>query len=109
MRFGCLPHAIASAAEELVEDIVLVGGQDESTDRQAHLARDMASEDVAEIARRNGEGDLLAIALRRCEVAFEIVDDLCRDASPVDRVHRPEPIARLECRIAGRSLDDVLT
>ena len=52
---------VAAGAEEFVEHVVLVGGEDQPADRQAHLARDVAGEDVAEIARRHGEVDRLAV------------------------------------------------
>ena len=108
MRLGCAADAVAPGAEELVEHVVLVGGEDQAPDRQAHLARNVAGENVAEVARRHGEGDFFAFVLRRREVALEVVDDLRRDARPVDRVDGPEPVARLERRVAGDRLDDVL-
>ena len=46
---------VATGAEELVEHVVLVGREDQARDRQAHLARDVAGEDVAEVAGRDGE------------------------------------------------------
>ena len=54
-------HAIATGLEELVEHVVLVGGEDQLVDRQPHLPRDVAREDVAEIARRHRKADLLAV------------------------------------------------
>ena len=99
---------IASGAEELVEHVVLVGREDQPADRQAHLARDMSGEDVAEIAGGHGEIDRSAVRFRRGEIAAEIVDDLGGDARPVDRIDRADPVAGLECGIGGHRLDDVL-
>src|SRR5439155_24304341 len=42
--------AIASRLEELVEYVVLVGGEDQAADRQAHRFRHVAGENVAEVA-----------------------------------------------------------
>ena len=57
-------------------------------------SRDVAGEDVAEIAGRHREGDL---AVRRAERhrGGEVVDDLRDDARPVDRVdaRQPHPVA----------------
>ena len=53
---------VAAGAEELVEHVVLVGREDQPADRQPHLARDVAGEDVAEVAGRHREVDRLAVA-----------------------------------------------
>ena len=42
-------------AEEFVEHVVLVGGDHQPGDRQAHHAGDMAGADVAEVAGGDGE------------------------------------------------------
>src|SRR2546427_32243 len=72
--------AIASRFEELVEYVVLVGGEDQAADRQAHRFRDVAGENVAEVAARHGEVHLLAVAPRHREVTLEVVHDLSRNA-----------------------------
>ena len=96
MRLRRRARAVAAGAEELVEHVVLVGREDQPADRQAHLARDVAREDVAEVARRHGEVDDLVVAARRREIAREVIDDLRRDARPVDRVDGADRVARLE-------------
>ncbi len=48
-------HAVDAGAEELVEHVVLVGGQHQPVDRQAHHARHVAGADVAEVAGGHGE------------------------------------------------------
>ena len=95
---------IASRFEELVEYVVLVGSEDQAADRQAHRLRDVAGENVAEVAAGHGEVHLLAIA-RDCEITLEVVHDLSRDPRPVDRVDRAEPVAGLELRVSGDGLD----
>ena len=67
------------------QDVVDVGGDDQPVDRQAQLLRHVAGIDVAEIAGRNGEGDL---AVRRAERhrGGEVIDGLRHDAGPVDRI-----------------------
>src|SRR5258708_2694805 len=49
--FRRLAHAVAAGAEEFVEDVVLVGRDDELPDRQAHLPRGLPCVDFAGIAR----------------------------------------------------------
>ncbi|MBG9885301.1 hypothetical protein ABE10_01600, partial [Bacillus toyonensis] len=49
------PRTVDPGAEELVEDVVLVGGQHEPTDRQSHPSGIVAGEDVAEVPGRDGE------------------------------------------------------
>ena len=63
---AAVARPVAAGAEELVEHVVLVGGEDQPADRQAHLARDVAGEDVAEVARGHRERHLLVV---RCVVA----------------------------------------
>src|SRR5207302_4126876 len=86
-RKGLVPgtDAIASRFEELVEYVVLVGGEDQAADRQAHRPRDVAGENIAEVAAGHGEVHLLAVVARNREVTLEVVHDLGRDARPVDR------------------------
>ena len=83
---GAGPAQLVGAARQRAgENVVFVGGDDQPLDRQAHALGDIAGEDVAEIAGRNGEGHR---AMRRAERdgAGEIIDDLGGDARPVDRI-----------------------
>ena len=77
---------VATAIEGAHENVVLVGGDHQPLDRQAHALGGVAGEDVAEIAGRHGEGDG---PLRRAEAGGggEVIDDLGHDPAPVDRVH----------------------
>ena len=108
VRLGERARTIASGAEELVEHVVLVGREDQPADRQPHLLRDVAGEDVAEVAGRHGEIDRRADRRRHREIALEIVDDLRRHARPVDRVDGADRMAALEPGVAADRLDDVL-
>ncbi len=72
------------------------------------MAGDVAGADVAEVARRHGEGHLLVVRFGRREIALEVIDDLRRDARPVDRIDRADLVLGLEGGIVGHRLDDVL-
>ena len=48
---------VLSSFEESVEDVIFVGGNDESVNGETHLFGVVASEDVAEIACGNNELD----------------------------------------------------
>ena len=108
MRLGGAAHAVDARAEELVEDVVLVGGQHETTDRQAHRSRDVAGADVAEVAGRHGEVDDIVVARRRLEVPGEVVHDLSQQTGPVDRVDGADRVATLEAEVGRDRLDEIL-
>ena len=67
------------------QDVVDIGGDHQPVDRQPHTLGNIAGIDVAEIAGRNGEGDL---ALRRAERhrSGEVIDRLRHDSRPIDRI-----------------------
>ena len=66
MRVGAAAHAVDAGAEEFVQHIVLIGGDDQLVDGQAHHARHMAGADVAEVA----DGTVKRHALRILPVAW---------------------------------------
>ena len=107
VRLRRAARPVAAGAEELVEHVVLVRRDDQLRDRQTHLRATWPARMLPKLP--DGTAKLTA---RRCasrgEVAVEVVDDLRGDARPVDRVDRAEEVARLERRIAGDGLDDVL-
>ena len=105
--FRALAGAIDARLEEFFERVVLVGREDQAPDRKAHSLCDVSREDVAEVARRHGE-IWLAVFASDADAGPEIVDDLRRDARPVDGIHRTELVALLECRIFVERLHDVL-
>jgi len=94
--------------EKLVQHIVFVGSQNQLADGQAHLTGDVASADIAEIARRHGKGHPLVIALGGGEIALEVIDHLGGDSSPVDGIHRADLVLGLEFGVVGNGFDDVL-
>src|SRR5260221_3739454 len=96
---GRWARAVAPGAEELVEDVVLVGGEHQAADPQPHPLGDVAGEDVAEVPRGDREGDLLVVRAGRGEIALVVVHDLRDDPRPVDRVHRADVVALLEVEV----------
>ena len=110
--FGRGARTIDAGAEELVEHVVLVGGQHQLLDRQAHLAGDVAGADVAEVARRHGKGHLLVVRAicpaGSQEIALEVIDDLRRNPRPVDRIDGADLVLLLEGGVIGDCLHDVL-
>src|SRR5882762_2784196 len=100
--------SITSRPEKLIEHIVLVAGEDQAPDGQAHAARDVTGIDVAEVARRHRKRDLLVILSGSRKVALEIVNDLRGHPGPVDRIHRADAVPRLEGAVGVDLLDQVL-
>src|SRR6267142_715579 len=100
--------SITSRPEKLIEHVVLVAGEDQAPDGQAHAARDVTGIDVAEVARRHRERDLLVILFGSRKVALEIVNDLRGHHGPVDRIHRADAMPRLEGAVGVDLLDQVL-
>ncbi|MPM57065.1 hypothetical protein SDC9_103883 [bioreactor metagenome] len=101
-------HPVAAGGEELVQHVVLVGGQDERVDRQSHLAGDVARADVAEVAGGHREADPLIVLRRHPQPQCYVVDHLRRQPRPVDRVDRTDVILRLEFGVGVDGLDGVL-
>eukprot|EP01136_Pigoraptor_vietnamica_P033123 Opistho-1_new@95695 len=108
VRVGRAAHAVTAGAEELVEHVVLVGGDHQLLDRQAHHARHMAGADVAEVARGHREAHPLVVRLRGLEVPGEVIHHLRQQPRPVDGVDRADAPAALELEVVGDGLDDVL-
>src|ERR1700682_6423698 len=107
-EFATAADTISAAPEKLVEHVVLVGGNDQPADRKPHPSGDVTGEHVAEIARWNGEGNLLIVISRCRKVALEVIHDLRRDARPIDGIDGAEVKPPLERRVGGYRLDDVL-
>ena len=103
--------AVDAGAEELVEDVVLVGGDDEGTQGHAHLAGDVGGAHVAEVAGRyddthlgRGVGPLLGDA----QPGGHVVADLGEQARPVDGVDGADVPGGLEVGVHVDGLDEVL-
>ena len=81
---------VGSGGEEVEQDVVLVARHDEAADGQAHAARIVAGEDVAEIARGHAELDGVArldrAGAQQLRVGGEVVHDLGHEAADVDGV-----------------------
>ena len=89
------------------QDVVGVGADHQAFDGQAHALGDPSGEDVAEIARRHREGDG-AVRGAQDHGAGEVIDRLCGDSRPIDRVDAGEPQLIGEIRVLEQGFDDVL-
>ena len=69
----------------------------------------MSRANVAEVAARHAEADLLVIALRRFEITRKVINHLRDDASPVDRIDRTDVVFFLERGIVLHRLHNILT
>ncbi len=107
---GAVTWTVDAGVEELGEHIILVAGEHESDERQPHLAGDVASGDVAEVARRDRERDAGSrpLLVRDPKPGGKVVDDLGEQTSPVDRVDCTNRVLALEFRVSVDGLDDVL-
>ena len=102
-------RTVDARAEEFIEHVVLVRRENETTDRHAHALGEVSREDVAEVARRHRDRDLLrARSVGRPQPCPEVVDDLRGDAREVDRVDRTEVVAALELEIVRQCLHEIL-
>ncbi len=108
-RLDHLADRVVAVADEAGQNIILVGGEEQLADRQSHPAGEVAGEDVAEIAGRNGKINGLAAG---CAVypapGVEIINNLGQHACPVDGVYGAEGLAGLEVQVAEDLLDDPL-
>lgn len=103
---------VAAAAEEAVENVILIRGDDKLFRWQTHALGEPARQDVTEVARWDDEADLRALhvarGLRQGEVRVEVVCHLGQDTCPVDRVHSREVVGGVEVLVGEQRLDDVL-
>ncbi len=108
MGLGRRAGPVDAGAEELMEHVVLVGGENQAGDRKTHHARDVAGADVAEVARGHAEGHLFVIAGGGGEPTLEVIDHLGQHSGPVDGIDRADPVLGLEGGVVGDGLDDIL-
>ena len=114
-RAGCLmglcrgPDPVDTRGEELVQHGVLVGGQHEPVDRDAHLAGHVPGADVAEVARGHRERDRLVVGIGDPQPGRDVVDHLGEQAGEVDRVDGADAVLPLEGRVGVDLFDQVLT
>lgn len=103
---------VTAAAEETVEDIILVGGDDELVGGKTHLLSEPASEDITEVTGGNDYADLgvffVGGRLDQREVGVEVVGHLGEDTAPVDAVDSGDVVSGVEVLVGEEGLDDVL-
>lgn len=94
---------IRAALPEPREDVVRVRRNTEAAHRKTHALRIISREDVAEVAGGDDELNLDLVCVRdlalQVEVGEEVVDSLGKDARPVDRVDRAQPVCRVELAV----------
>ena len=86
--------AVVAGVEEAGQDVVFVGREDEATDRQPHTVGHIPGEDVPEISGRHGKLNAAGTGQAHDpKGGKEVVNDLGRDASPVDRIDGADLVA----------------
>ena len=103
--------AVDAGAEELVEDVVFVGGDDEGAQRQAHLAGDVGGAHVTEVARGHDDADRgrgVGPFLGDAQPGGHVVADLGEQARPVDGVDGAHVPGGFEVGVHVDGLDQVL-
>ena len=99
---------IASGRQRAHENVVLVGRDDQTLDRQSHALGVIAGQHVAEIAGRNGEG-YWPLGRAKRNGGDEIIDDLRQDPRPIDGIDARQAHFVAKSEIAEQFLDDALT
>ena len=95
-------------AHEPVQDVILVGGDHQLADGQAHLFGQVTGKDVAEVTGGHGERHTPVRSAQR-QGRLEVVHDLGHDPGPVDGVHRRQlGLATQEALVAKAFLDHAL-
>ena len=101
-------RAVFAGFKELIEHVVFVGRHDQTVNRQAHLAGDVAGTNIAEVAAGHAEAYFLFVAGGGAEIAVEIVNNLRQHASPVDRVDGTDAVFFFETGVVLQRFYDVL-
>src|SRR5690554_3272045 len=87
----------------------MIGGDDQLTNWQAHLAGQVAGVNVTKVACRHRKR-YWSCGRAHIHCSIKIVDDLGHDASPVDRVDGYQlPVWRQERLVPERRFNDALT
>ncbi len=104
-----LSLGIDAGMEEPGQDVVFVGGQDQAADGKAHPLGIPAGEDVAEIARGDGELDPGgAGGVHDPESGEKVIDDLAQHPGPVDGVDGAQGMGVLERQVVEQRLHQEL-
>ena len=102
------PAVVDAGGEEVREDVVGIGGNDEAAHRQAHALGVVAGEDVTEVAGGDAEGDLVprtdGLAANELRVGVKVVADLRRETADVDGVGAREHHAALGEALGERAV-----
>ena len=102
-RLGGFWHPLA-ALQIARNGVVGVGGGDKALDRQPQRLGQQTGGQIAEVAARHGNHQLIAGFLRQLRRRFEVVTDLRQQAADVDGVSRVETQRRLQLFIVKRLL-----
>src|SRR5687768_13530993 len=100
--------AILAAAEETVEDVILVGCDAKTGSGQAHTVRQPASEDVAEVAGGHDELHVSTFVIGQPQPCPNIIDALCQHARDVNGIYGGKIVRIRESGIAKYLLHDAL-
>ena len=98
---------VGAGGVRAAQDVVVVGGDHQPVDRQAHAFGRVAGEDVAEVAGRHREGDGAVRAAERRR-GDEVVGDLRHHACPVDGVDAGQLHAIAESEVVEHRLQQRL-
>ena len=99
-RAADLAPTVAAGSEELGQDVVFVGGDDQAFDGKAHALGHEAGEHVAEIAGGHAEGR----RRRAAQAGVGVVEDLGEHSGPVDGVHGAKGVPPLELQVGEYAL-----
>ena len=90
-RLGRGARAVDAGAEEFVEHVVLVGGEDQLARSAGPSCARCGRRRCCRSCRRARENATCSsLDLRRREIALEVIHDLRRHARPVDRIDRAD-------------------
>ena len=101
-------HTVDTGLEELVENVIFVCRHHKSSDRQSHLLGNPAGQDISEVTRRNRDVNHFTGLFCDFQPALEVIDDLRRNAGPVDGIDRADVVRRFKSRILTAGLNNVL-
>ena len=105
---------VDAGGEELLEHVVLIGGQNEAADRHPHGPGQEAGVDIAEVARGHAHVDAVAGAAPLLHGVGDpqpgphVVDGLRGDPADVDGVDGAQVMSGLELRVVAQRLDQRL-
>ena len=85
-------HTVDTGLEELVENVIFVCRHHKLPDRQSHLLGNPAGQDISEVTRRNRDVNHFTGLFCDFQPALEVIDDLRRNAGPVDGIDRADVV-----------------